>query len=559
MRASRSVLGLLGVGGLLAGTWWLLHAESDRPEASGGAGGAAPQAVREEAPPRPDAAPIALQGTELSADERRARQAARLDARLAEALRLAQEGKFQEALALLQEVGGQPFYPDVDDLAARLARAKMEVLAFEGVADLTALKPGAEASAEQKAILERRIRATREVMGRSASEADLEAFERHLRRFLLADPDPKSQAPADKVVRAFLEDRRRRGTKTPRPPVADPDAAEQRRVDELERLRQRNAVGLLDAIHASLAFLALHQADDGSFTETAALARCKDLKHDPVCLADRGEKSKQFVVANTALAALAFLDFRDQDVHGLFDPYLARAIAWLVKAQKPDGWWQAQSLMYENAMASMALGQAAASTGLPELRDAVTRSMAWFEKAQARGGGFRYGPGAPAADLSVTAWVAQAVEAARAAGVEIPLRIVGGFEEFLGWCWLGEHRFSYVDGTKESASLDPAGMLLGRIVWPSVDPAVAASWTKWLGSRPPKSVLPLYTLYYGVRLSILLNNRLDDPWRAWVFGIAEKKVSAAGLLATVGGGLNQGALIDHLLATLTLEHALYLR
>jgi hypothetical protein len=155
--------------------------------------------------------------------------------------------------------------------------------------------------------------------------------------------------------------------------------------------------------------------------------------------------------------------------------------------------------------------------------------------------------------------VAQAVEAARAAGIEVPVRILYGFEEFLNWSWLGEHRFSYVDGTKESASLNPAGMLLGRIVWPTVDAAVADSWTKWLGNRPPKSPLPIYTLYYGVRLSILLNNSLNDPWRQWVFDIAAKKNAAPGLLSPVGGGMGQGPLLDHALATLTLEHALYLR
>ena len=559
------LLGAVGLVALLAGAWWVLHGE---------AGSADPDPAQAEAvstaehmaPPHADQAdPIVLQAVNLSADDRRARQTERLASRLAEALRLAREGRHAEALALLQEVGGQPFYPDVDDLAARLARARMEVKSYEGVAGLAEMKAGPEASVEDRAALERRIRATREVMARAASDADLEAFERHLQRFLLGAPDAKSQAPADRMVRAFLDDRRRRQAKTPRPPVADAEAAEQRRVDELERLRQRNAVGLLDAIHASLAWLALHQAEDGSFTETACRARCKDLKHEPACLGDRGDRGKDYVVGTTALAALAFLDFRDQDVHGLFDPYLARALTWLAKAQRQDGSWlrdgggPRQSWMYETAMATMALGQAAGSTGLQELKDAVSRALLWFEKAQARGGGFRYGPGAPAADLSVTAWVAQAVEAARGAGIDVPVRILYGFEEFLGWTWLGEHRFSYLDGAKEAPNLNPAGMLLGRIVWPAVDPAVAASWTKWLGNRPPKNPLTLYTLYYGVRLSILLNNSLSDPWRQWVLDIAAKKAAAPGLLAPVGGGMGQGQLLDHALATLTLEHALYLR
>jgi hypothetical protein len=567
VRPSR-LLAVLGVTLLAAAAWWVFV--GDEGEATSGevAPPDEPVAAPEAPPPTSFGSatdPVELRAVVLSAEQRRARQLERLASRLAEALRLAQEGRYAEALALLLEVGEQPFYPDVEDLAARLERARMEVKSYEGIAGLVATKAGPEASAEERAALERRIRATREVMARSASDADLAAFERHLARFVLGAPDAKSQEPADRLMRSFLEDRRRRQAKTPRPPVADAEAAEQRRVDELERLRQRNAVGLLDAIHASLAWLALHQAEDGSFTETACRGRCKVLKHEPACLADRGDQGKRYVVGTTALAALAFLDFRDQDVHGLFDPYLARSLTWLTKAQQADGSWfvkgssTGQSFIYETSIVTMALAQAAGSTGLQELKDAVSRALAWLEKSQARGGGFRYGPAAPAADLSVTAWAAQAVEAARAAGIEVPPRILWGFEEFLGWTWLGEHRFSYIDGTKEHASLNPAGMLLGKIVWPVVDPAVAASWTTWLASRPPKNPLPLYTLYYGVRLSILLNNTLADPWRQWVFDIAAKKTAALGLLAPTGPGMNSGALLDHVLATLTLEHALYLR
>ena len=136
--------------------------------------------------------------------------------------------------------------------------------------------------------------------------------------------------------------------------------------------------------------------------------------------ADPGGQGKRFPVAATALAALAWLDFRDQDVHGLFDPYLGRALAWLGKVQRADGSFYVggqppppQSLMYESSIAIMALGQAAASTGAPEIRAAATKGILWLERSQAHGGGFRYGPNAMIADLSVTAWAAQAMEAAR--------------------------------------------------------------------------------------------------------------------------------------------------
>ena len=52
------------------------------------------------------------------------------------------------------------------------------------------------------------------------------------------------------MLRAFIEDRRRRRKNDKNPPIASVDEAERRRVDELEKLRQRNAIGLLDSIHA---------------------------------------------------------------------------------------------------------------------------------------------------------------------------------------------------------------------------------------------------------------------------------------------------------------------
>jgi hypothetical protein len=62
-----------------------------------------------------------------------------------------------------------------------------------------------------------------------------------------------------------------------------------------------------------------------------------------------------------------------------------------------------------------------------------------------------------------------------------------------------------------------------------------------------------------VRIAILLSNRLDDPWRAWVFAIATRKDTAPGLLVPLRGSMGQGPVLDHALALLTLEHALYLR
>ncbi len=502
-----------------------------------------------------------LAAPDVSPETRLKRQLSRLEVRLAEVRRLMAEGRWKEALALLAALRKEKAeYPDVADFDARLSALTVEIASREGVQQLSGVKAGPEARGLSREELQRRIEATRAVMALAGSVEDVDALERHLQRILLANPDPKSEAVSDRLMRNLLDDRRGRHKQPTRPPVASPEDAEQRRLDQLERLRQRGAVGLLDAIHGALAWLALHQAEDGSFHEAGCHARCKALKHEPTCLADPGANQKRHAVATTALAALAWLDFRDQDLHGLFDPYLGSALAWLGKAQRADGGFNGS--LYEGSIAVMALGQAAASTGLEPVREACSRGLVWLERSMARGGGWRYGPGAAAADLSVTAWGAQAMEAARAAGVDVPQRLMYGLDEFLGWTHLGDHRFSYVDGIAESRSLSPAGMLLARLVWPEVEAEVAKEWTAYLGSWPVKSVPTLYTVYYGVRVSILLNNALADPWRAWAFTLADGKRSqrTPGLVVPqVGVRPSGGVVVDHVLGTLTLEHALYLR
>lgn len=500
---------------------------------------------------------------------RKEREQARLAAAWAEVLRLQQEGKLKAALAAARRL--QEDHPELFDDKARTATLDRLAIAVDAAAkqaELEKLLSTAKLSGEQRDAVNAKLAATAEVLAKSGNEGDLDQLSRHLRRFLLPGLPSSSgeKAPADLLLTTFLQDRRARRAQDKNPPVADLTEAERRRIDQLDKLRQRNAVGLLDAIHAGLAWLALHQRDDGSFSDTAVTERCTALRHDPACLVavKRDSTGDAYATASTALAVLAFLDFRDQDPNGWFDPYLGRGIEWLRKAQKPDGSFPGAGQQYAGAMALMAMGQAAASTGSNDLREVVRKGLAYFEASMGPLGGYRYRPLDPTGDLSVTAWVAQATEAARLADVQVPFRVASGFEIFLGYFWKGEHRFSYVPSGGPSGSLAPAGMLVAHIVGKASDPAVAASWRKYLKGLPPARPPSLYTLYYGVRLSILLDGALDDPWRTWAFDLAKAQVTvgpAAGCIPVPVHDPNRGTGLatQTALAVLTLEHALYLR
>jgi hypothetical protein len=86
-------------------------------------------------------------------------------------------------------------------------------------------------------------------------------------------------------------------------------------------------------------------------------------------------------------------------------------------------------------------------------------------------------------------------------------------------------------------------------------------WKTYLAGLDPKRPPDLYTLYYGVRVSILLSGTLDGPWRKWAFDLAAKqdKGAAAGSFPGNVWRWSSGPTVSTAVALLTLEHALYLR
>ena len=524
----------------------------------------APETAAADAPP----APPRLVGTSEAAAERKARALVRAGLDWEEIVRLLAEGKAKEALALLEGLRGRaPEFVADPAHAGTATRIEGLVRAADAERRLVDASRGLKLSDAQRAALEGRLAATAEVIARAQDQADVDRLTRHLARFVVPDGVVSSGGGeggdwADVALRSFVADRRARREKDKNPAVADAEAAEARRLEQLEKLRQRDAVGLLDSIHAGLAWLAIHQRDDGSFCDAATLERCGVLKHSPTCLDKWPSTGDAFAVANTALVAIAFLDFRDQDPNGWFDPYLGRALEWLGKQQKPDGSWPGAGQLYSTAMATMALGQAAASTGSADLLERVKKAVAFFSTAQGPFGGFRYRAGDPLGDLSVTGWVAQALEAARHAGVEVPLPLSDGLARFVQYVWVDGARFQYVYRQGVAPRLAPVGMLVGHLDWPSKKPELVDAWRAYLQGLPADKPPDLYGLYYGVRVSILLTGALEGPWRTWVFALAARQVHGNQAAGSFPGDLwrwSGGVSVQTAVAVLTMEHALYLR
>ncbi len=432
----------------------------------------------------------------------------------------------------------------------------------------------------------------------AASAQGRSALERHLVRFGGGSGGPEAAAAAAAalepgVVDALLSAVKQRNTQ-PRVdakgnvqqsvplPVDDAAAREQRRLEQLEKLRQRAAEGLLEPIAAGLAWIAIHQADDGEMSDGAVAARCLALGHGTPCNVRGGVSGAQYRLAATGLSVLAFLDFRDQDLASVFEPTLSSGVEWLRRQIRADGSFPQQG--YEAAIAMMALGQAARASKSPAVLKDVERCLAYYAGKVSSDGGFRYSLG-QAGDLSVSAWYVQAFEAARDAGAKVPAGLATNLEKFVRSMWLGGPKFKYDAGrTNEQPTLAAAGMLSLSILNPeSVAKEMKEGlWPDALAAASNRPRADIYAVYYEVRTELALKGQLSAERQRLLADLPRilqrKDLPVAGMFSNanvdpekqkpVKGKANWDnlAMIDRggrVVATafcvLTMEHALYRR
>jgi len=553
------------------------------PKRTGPTAGLAPSGRKPE--------PRVLEATVLARDPEAAARRRQLEALWERALVLHAMERDPQALALLKNVLAQEpaFFAEpgrakqLAEIRAGARRIREVVEGGETLEDLVKelqrwgnLRPPNDPDAATA--LEKQLRHAAEQIAQLRDAKQRERLMQHLRRFLLPAGTVGSRGRRGKFdVDGMLRSVRKResGRKAPTVPLAldDPEEIEKRRMEQLELLRQRGALTLLDSLHAGLAFLALYQAPDGRFSDAAALERAAVLyPDDPKAQksARRGLRgADRYALSTTALALMAFLDFRDQDGQGLFEPTIARATAWLRGQQVESGLFKSVGRhYYSDAIALMALAQVAWSTGDEAVRKSVERGLAALHELRGPLGGYRYRKG-QAGDLSVTGWVVQAVEYAELAGAKIPDGMKAELEEFLEAIWTGKERFQYIVDRRTEwgrPSLWPVGMLCGRVLFEEVGAADRASWSRWLrepaalGRRGPQ----LYTLYYAVRMDVWLHQKLTPRWHGWLHELAKKQVPSGPLAGAFPSDVDRwlrqaGSTLPTALALLSMEHALFLR
>ncbi len=188
-----------------------------------------------------------------------------------------------------------------------------------------------------------------------------------------------------------------------------------------------------EPLRDAMTWLLKHQDGAGAWGATVYKAKCGAKKCEPSLGHD---------IFDVGLTALACLAFSSGGTH-MQDPRengraLRKGIEWLVKQQDADGCVGSKSVkhMYNQAIATMAMAEALraipADSKQPEddLRRALSKAVTYLVEARNPKLAWRYTKRCGDSDVSVTAWVIQALVAARRANERVPDE---AFREPLAW------------------------------------------------------------------------------------------------------------------------------
>lgn len=225
----------------------------------------------------------------------------------------------------------------------------------------------------------------------------------------------------DSIEKPFVEPR-------PLPPVPQSVVRVLGHRREPIRSALRNANGGKEAeydkaIRNGLAFLGKYQETDGGW---------------PVAIFPRNwpqAESVDFKWGRVGVSSLALLAFFGDghtwlpDDAGRNDQYFdvtRKAVKFLLAAQDPTtgrfgaGEGERVHFMYNHGMATLALAEATALSGDPELKAHLEKAIAYIVKTQTSNGGWNYYGHQDSDDISVSVWQVQALAAAREAGLAVP-------------------------------------------------------------------------------------------------------------------------------------------
>lgn len=282
-----------------------------------------------------------------------------------------------------------------------------------------------------------------------------------------------------------------------------------------------------EAVERALDWLARHQDQDGRWD--AATGR--DTSGRPVAGEDdftvhcpAGEVCFgtchywEADTATTGLALLAYLGAGYTHREGKHATTVAKGLAFLKGVQKPDGDLRGASRavgMYCHAMASLALCEAYALTGDPELEDAAARAVRFLVRSRANDGmSWRYAPGAPVGDTSILGWVILVLKSAKEIGFDVPAPVASGAAKWLRLVSSGPDGglAVYQPGQPVTPTMTAEAWVCRQFLGIGGPGTASDEAGRYVLNHPPSEEFNIYYWYYA---TLAMYQYGGEPWLRW--------------------------------------------
>ena len=331
----------------------------------------------------------------------------------------------------------------------------------------------------------------------------------------------------------------------PQPP-RNPRPAGPRQTPEIYRLRTapdraRQAASLganprsEAAVAAALGWLAANQESDGRWNarkhgggrETMEAGR------------DRLGAGSRADTGITGLALLAFAASGNTHRDGPHQSAARRGLQYLLRAQAQDGNLAGQAetfeFMYCHGMATLAVAELFGMTGDEDLREPLTRAVAYTLAVQDPiGGGWRYRFREPG-DMSQFGWQVMALKSAQLAGVRVPEQAWHRAALFLDTVSAGSYRglAAYRPGEPVSRTMTAEALVCRVFLGLSPDSPTAREAGDFLLAEMPGEGYP--NLYYWYYATLGMFQLQGAYWNQWTQALQQTLLTTQRTTGAVAG------------------------
>jgi len=279
------------------------------------------------------------------------------------------------------------------------------------------------------------------------------------------------------------------------------------------------------AVERGLAWLAAHQAVDGSWQFDLSGCRCNGACRDPGTLSSS--------TASTAIALLPFLGAGHTHADGRHRETVSRGIYYLLSRMQrtPRGADFCEGTMYGHGVTTLVLAEAYGMTRDDLLVQPVRDALRFIETSQdMHGGGWRYLPG-QAGDITVTAWQLTALKSGQLAGLEPPSPTIDGVRRFLDRVQ-AQHGAAYGYRTPAAKPCTSAIGLLCRMYtgWGTDQEPLVRGVTQL--AKPDPAVDAVYQNFYLAQALVQMNH---PRWPRWNVKYRDQLVARQARLAHEAG------------------------